>query len=265
VPTAGYFFRDIPFLGIWGLKYYPFWHPYLPSDREVILAAIGVPVNTPSFVDVVEAGSLPNVSFVDPAFNAEGAGMSGDDHPLSDIRIGERFIADVYHALADAGYLDRTVLVVTFDEWGGFFDHVPPPQVIDDTDPSTVDHTGNSSIPTDGQLVPNYGQLGFRVPAIVVSNLAPARVIHHGPFEHTSTLAFIESTFGLQPLTARDTNAENLGQVLLRRPRRPVPPGTIPTSSDVPGPADPKLAVCSVRSVQSISPPPVLHGRAATR
>ena len=148
------------------------------------------------------AGNLPNVSFVDPAFDTEGNGTSADDHPLADIRLGERFIADAYHALADAGYLDNTVFMVTFDEWGGFFDHVPPPRVIDDTDPATVDHTGDSTTPTDGQLVPDYTQLGFRVPAIVVSNLARPRVVHDGPFEHTSTLKLIESTFGLQPLTA---------------------------------------------------------------
>jgi Phosphoesterase family len=105
--------------------------------------------------------------------------------------------------MAGAGYLDNTVLVITFDEWGGFFEHVRPPQVTD-TDPATVDHTGNSTTPTDGQLVPDYRQLGFRVPCIVVSNLARPRVAHDGPFEHTSTLKMIETTFGLQPLTARD-------------------------------------------------------------
>jgi phospholipase C len=149
------------------------------------------------------------------------------------------------------------VFIVTFDEWGGFFDHVPPPRVTDDTDPDTVDHTGDSTTPTDGRLVPDYTQLGFRVPAIVVSNLAPARIIHHGPFEHTSTLKLIESTFGLQSLTARDANAMNLGEVLERFPRHRVPAGAIPTSAEVPGPADDAAAICSAASVQSVSPPPV--------
>jgi phospholipase C len=252
VPTGGYFFRDLPFLALWGLKYFPFWHPFAPGDTD----ALGIPVTTPSFLDVVAAGDLPNVSYVDPAFNNENTGTSADDHPLGDIRLGERFVADAYHALADAGYLDDTVLVVTFDEWGGFFDHVPPPQVIDDTDPATVDHTGDGPTPTDGRLVPDYSQLGFRVPAIVVSNLAHPRVVHRGPFEHTSTLALIESTFGLQPLTARDANARNLGEVLRER-RHPVRPGVIPTSSEVPGPADGAAAVCSAASVQSVSPVPV--------
>src|SRR5216684_2808790 len=252
IPTGGYFFRDLPFLALWGLKYFPFWHPFAASDTD----ALGIPVNTLPFLDTVAQGLLPNVSFVDPAFDTEGNGTSADDHPLGDIRLGERFIADTYHALASAGYLDNTVLVVTFDEWGGFFDHVPPPQVIDDTNPADVDHTGDGTTPTDGQLVPDYKQLGFRVPAIVVSNLAPARVVHHGPFEHTSTLKLIASTFGLPSLTAREAHAQNLGQVLRRSPRHSVQAGAIPTSSQVLGPVSDAAAVCSAGSVQSVSPAP---------
>jgi phospholipase C len=256
IPTGGYFFRDLPFLGLWGTKYYPFWHPFAAGDAT----GLGIPVVTPTFIDTCAAGNLPNVSFIDPAFDTEGNGTSADDHPLADIRLGERFIADAYHALASAGYLDNTVFVVTFDEWGGFFDHVPPPHVIDDTNPADVDHTGDGTTPTDGQLIPDYTQLGFRVPAIVISNLALPRVIPHGPFEHTSTLKLIESTFGLQPLTARDANARDLGLVLADHPRPAVPARAIPTSSDVPGPANDAAAVCSATSVQSVSPPPARAG-----
>ncbi|MBO0784533.1 MAG: phospholipase [Actinobacteria bacterium] len=257
VPTGGYFFRDLPFLALWGTRYFPFWHPFAEGDTD----ALGIPVTTPSFTDLAAQGALPNVCFLDPAFDTEGNGTSADDHPLADIRLGERFIADAYHALASAGYLDSTVMVVTYDEWGGFYDHVPPPQVTDDTNPDDVDHTGDSATPTDGQLVPDYRQLGFRVPAIVVSNLADPRVVHRGPFEHASTLKLIESTFGLQPLTARDANALDLGLALRDSPRpHPVSPGAIPASSQVPGPPDGAAAVCSAASVQSVSPAPVRHG-----
>jgi phospholipase C len=260
IPTGGYFFRDEPFLALWGLKYYPFWHLFGPGDVDVL----GIPVNTLSFLDTVAQGLLPNVSFVDPEFALADNGTGADDHPKGDIRRGERFIADTYHALASAGYLDNTVLVITFDEWGGFFDHIRPPQVIDDTDPATVDHTGNSTTPTDGQLVPNYAQLGFRVPAIVVSNFAQARVASAGPFEHTSSLKMIESTFGLQALTARDANAMDLGQVLRHRVANPVPQSAIPTSDQVPGPATDAAAFCSAASVQSVSPAPTSqHGGGA--
>ncbi|MGW0628757.1 alkaline phosphatase family protein [Streptomyces sp. NPDC002758] len=254
IPTGGYFFRDAPFLGLWGTKYAPFWRPFTPGDAQ------GIPVAGPSFTEAAAQGNLPNVSFIDPAFDAESSGTSGDDHPFGDIRLGERFIADAYHALADAGYLDNTVFVITFDEWGGFYDHVPPPRVVDDTDPAHVDHTGDGATPTEGRLIPDYRQLGFRVPAIVVSNLAPAQVAHHGPFEHASSLKLIENTFGLRPLTARDANAQDLGRVLHNKPRRSVPAGAIPTSAEVLGPVSDAAAACSAGSAPSVSPAPLQTG-----
>src|SRR5262249_47688631 len=151
---------------LWGRKYVPFWHLYGPGDSDVL----GIPVTTPNFFDTITAGDLPNVSFVDPNFALADDGTGSDDHPKADIRRGERFIADVYHALATAGYLKNTVLVITFDEWGGFYDHVRPPKVIDHTNPATVDHHGDKT--TDGHKHPNYRQLGFRVPCVVVSELA---------------------------------------------------------------------------------------------
>jgi phospholipase C len=282
IPTGGYYYVDAPFLALWAspaiepgatFKYQAFMHPF--SDADAATAALS---SGTSFVAACQNGTLPNVCYIDPAFDTEANGTSGDDHPQGDIRLGERFIADAYHALADNGYLDDTVFIVTFDEWGGFYDHVPPPQVIDDTNPADVMHAGDSTTPTDGQLYPNYKQLGFRVPGLVISNLArPHRVVHSGPFEHCSSLALIESTFGLTPLTARDRHARNLREVLLPFPvpaPYAVPPSAIPTSSDVIGPAisppseselsilegtaqfDP-AAICSADSVQSVSPAPV--------
>ena len=260
IPTGGYFFSDLPILALWGEKYLPFWHKFERGDTD----ALGIPVKTRPFLETVAEGRLPNVSFIDPAFDTESNGTSADDHPLADIRLGERFIADAYHALDKAGYLDKTVLLVTFDEWGGFFDHVKPPKVIDDTNPKDVNHSGDGKKPTDGQLIPDYRQLGFRVPAVVISNLARrGRVVSKGPFEHTSSLKLIETTFGLHPMTARDKHALNLGWVLDQVPHPPVPAGAIPVSGDVPGPKNDADAVCSARSVQSVSPPPVREGKAA--
>ena len=95
----------------------------------------------------------------------------------------------------------------------------------------------------------------------MVSNLARRQVVHHGPFEHTSTLKLIETTFGLQTLTARDAHAESLGKVLDRSPRRGVPAGAIPISGQVLGPVSDPAAICNADSVQSVSPAPVRHGR----
>jgi phospholipase C len=284
IPTGGYYYRDQPFLALWAspaiepgatFKYQAFFHPFSDADASTAALSAGE-----SFIAACQSRTLPNVCYIDPAFDNEGTGTAADDHPLADIRLGERFIADAYHALADNGYLDSTVFIVTFDEWGGFYDHVPPPRVVDNTNPANVMHEGDSTTPTDGQLVPDYRQLGFRVPGIVVTNLArPHQVIHEGPFEHCSSLALIESVFGLNPLTARDENARNLLDILRPAPVRPplaVRPSAIPQSTNVIGPPvsapsesllevlegtasyDP-AAICSASSVQSVSPAPANH------
>jgi phospholipase C len=255
IPTGAYFFRDLPFLGLWGAKYIPFWHPFYSNAENVS----GVPLaSSPTFLDLVKAGNLPNVSFIDPAFDTEGKGTSADNHPLADVRLGERFIADAYHALASAGYLDDTVFVINYDEWGGFYEHVSPPKVIDNTDPATVNHTGDPATPVDGQTMPDYRQLGFRVPTVVVSNLTRRGVHHDGPLEHSSNLKLIEETFGLSPLTARDANAVSLGVLLEgHRHHHPVDPADIPTSDQVVGPVSQAAAACSETSVQSVSPEPL--------
>ena len=186
--TGGYYFVDEPFLGLWGARYASLMHP---------VAQLAVDAN---------AGTLPNVSFVDPSFANEGEGQSGDYHPHGDIRAGEAFLSLVYHTLRNSPSWDKTVLVVNFDEWGGFFDHVPPPKVIDDT--------VKAEMTPDGAPHPDYTQLGFRVPCIVASPWSKQQVLHDGPYEHTSVLKMIEWRWGLDPLTERDRNALNLAEVL---------------------------------------------------
>ncbi len=202
-PTGRYYFSDLPFLGLWGAKYLPISEQY------------------PQFLADAQSGTLPNVSIVDPRFEDEGSGTSGDDHPLSDLRAGDAFLSEVFHALSSGPSWDRTMLVVNYDEWGGFFDHVPPPrlapgnQYID-----TVDVVRSAS----GSIEKVLG--GFRVPCIIASpftkgNPDDPRVVSK-MFDHTSVLAFIESNWRLKPITPRDASAvgnsadalSNIGHVL---------------------------------------------------
>ena len=273
-PTGAYYFQDAPFLALWGQKYAQFVRPYssatpVPQNGVIdgtSLPAITIPPQGESFLDAIRNGALPNVSYVDPSFVDEGAGTSDDDHPLADVRLGDKVIANVYHALSDAGLLDSTILVVTFDEWGGFYDHVPPPKVIDDTDPSKVDHTGDTT--TQGQTHADYAQLGFRVPCIVVSPFGKPAVVGAGPkgepYEHTSSLAMIHSLFGTKPITARDRNAYNLLNSLDLGTRRKDDPSTlIPTADQVGGPALGAAAACGTPlSTASVSPSPITSGSA---
>ena len=247
IPTGGYYYQDSPFLALWAS----------PGDRargDVQVPGVLPPVQptpTPStaalsagtsFVAACENGTLPNVCYIDPAFDNEGTGTSGDDHPLGDIRLGERFIADAYHALADNGYLDDTVFIVTFDEWGGFYDHVPPPRVIDDTNPANVMHAGDSSHPDRRPADPRLPAArlpGARDRGVQPGAAGPGRA--RGAVRARSSLALIESTFGLYAAhRARPARAEPVRSSCCLSPVPPrfaVRPSSIPTSSDVIGPA----------------------------
>jgi len=193
--TGTLYHQDLPFLALWRQRYLKIIKPF---DRFLLDAA---------------SGSLPNVSFVDPAFAGEDQGASRDDHPHADVRSGESFISTVYEAVRHSPQWDRTVMVINYDEWGGFFDHVAPPRVVDDTPRKPGG--------------PDWMQLGFRVPNVVISPYARSgRIVRGGaPFEHTSVLKMIEWRWGLKPLTARDAHARNLADYLdfSSKPRRDVP------------------------------------------
>ena len=184
-PTGRYYSTDLPFTALWGQKYAGFTFPFS------------------QFLTDCEAGNLPNVAFVDPEFLGEGQGFSRDDHPHADVRAGEFFINTVYNAVRNSPNWASTVLVINYDEWGGFYDHVVPPHVIDE---NQLAGTGMDCT-----------QLGIRVPLAVVSPFAPKGLIVHdnnGPFEHTSVLRMIEWRWGLNAMTARDANARNLADLL---------------------------------------------------
>lgn len=169
------------------------------------------------------AGQLPAVSFVDPYSPMLGA---ADDHPFSDIRNGDAFLSQMYHALANGPCWRSSVLIITFDEWGGFFDHVPPPRV---AAPNAVD--------TD--LIDGRALLGFRVPTLIVSPFSMGSPlfprVNSTVFDHTSVLKLIEWRWNLKPLTARDASDEigNLASTLdfaNPRTKTPVLPVTVPVA-----------------------------------
>jgi phospholipase C len=182
------------------------------------------------FFTDAKAGTLPNVTFIDPDYTtvSEFVGTSNDDHPHGNILSGEAWIADVYNAVKTSPQWGKSVLVVNYDEHGGFYDHVPPPTVIDDNiNPNAGPH-------------PDYARLGFRVPAIAIGPFAPSKVESAGPYEHCSVLRMIEWRWGLAPMTARDAHANNLANALdftARRPALDLPAFTAPPTSPCPHPS----------------------------
>ncbi len=196
--SGRYYFSDLPFLALWGTRY----------------ANISKPFS--QFLADAMAGTLPNVAFIDPRFEDEGSGTSGDDHPHADIRTGEAFLNQIYDALRGSPDWSKTVLIITYDEWGGFFDHVPPPLAPIPTATATA---GDAD-----------GRLGFRVPCVIISPYARRGAIPHGQYDHTSILKMIEWRFGLPALSNRDSSANNLAEVLtLSAPDSNAPAFTVPT------------------------------------
>jgi phospholipase C len=172
-----YFFNNLPFLALWGLKY---------------VFSTGL---FAEFLRSAASGTLPAVSFVDPIFTVLDDGTGNDDHPHADIRNGDAFLASIVHAVTSGPAWQKTVLVITFDEWGGFFDHVPPPRVVA---PNSV----------DPDEVNGHVLLGFRVPVVVVSPFTRNAGVSHTLIDHTSILKLIEWRWGLPPLTACDASAQ---------------------------------------------------------
>ncbi len=162
--------------------------PFLIIIPEVIPDGVHFKSYEDLFADA-EAGTLPQVVLVDPIFG------KADDHPPAHPVAGQVFVASVYDALARSPQWDRTLLIITYDEHGGFFDHVPPPKAADD------------------RAEAGFDQLGFRVPTLVVGPWVKADHVSHVIRDHSSILALLEQLHGLPPLTARDAAADDLLEV----------------------------------------------------
>ena len=178
-----------------------------------------------SFLEDAAAGTLPAVSWIDPAFsNFNPLGFPvNDDHPPADVKDGQDLVLAAYDALAASPLWDRSLLVIVYDENGGFYDHVPPPGAADD-DPA------------------RFGSYGVRVPAIIVSPWIQPRTVASTVFDHTSIIKTILARFCPQALRERPparttrarlgpqypglrvAQASHLGELLTRNTPRAAPP-----------------------------------------
>jgi phospholipase C len=226
-PTGRYYYSDVPFVALWGGTY----------------SSISSPFS--EFLSDAAAGTLPNVSYVDPKFAGEADGTSADDHPLADIRAGDAFLSQVFHAVASGPGWDKTVLVINYDEWGGFFDHVVPRRITAGVPIGAAPTSGlDTDLNSEGKVLS-----GFRVPCMVVSPFSriggKQAAVTHNFYDHTSVLKLIEWRWGLQPLTQRDAShaptdpgnlatALNFSHPVTKVPKLPVLPPFTPTACAAP-------------------------------
>ncbi|MFJ5926995.1 alkaline phosphatase family protein [Kitasatospora sp. NPDC092948] len=159
--------------------------------------------------------------FVEPSYghaitHGQSFQCGNSQHPIDDVTRGEALIKYVYESLRQSPHWESSLLVVTYDEHGGFYDHVAPPSAVppgDVCDPANTRHGFR------------FDRLGVRVPAVVVSPWIPAvppggpddrncNLVDHTRYDHASLLATVERLYGLPSLTARDAGADDFRHLL---------------------------------------------------
>jgi phospholipase C len=229
---------------------------YTDEAMNVVLpgywAALGAPTDpanniTGTFFADAAAGTLPQVTLIDPNYD-----VTSQENPQNIVN-GEAFLASVVQAVMASPQWNTTLLIINYDEHGGYFDHVPPPAAM------APDDVGPTLLPAQaGESTYNgFMQYGFRVPSLVVSPYAKrdhvSRVVH----DHTSILATIERKWNLPALTLRDANANDvldfIDMYALRAQTQKFPASTFATFA-APGNTAAAL-MCSTTGPGTIPPP----------
>jgi phospholipase C len=166
-------------------------------------------------------GNLPQLAIIDPDF------LSNDGHPIHDLALSEVFLGAIYRALAASPQWSRCLLVINYDEHGGFFDHVPPPQTAD--------------------ARPEFRQLGFRVPAVVVGPTVWQGRVVSTVFDHTSVAASMRTRFGIASLGSRMDASNDLAPCI--DPARLAAPAS-------PMRTFPLVEITRAQTIQALSRPP---------
>lgn len=170
-------------------------------------------------------------TFIEPSYDAlvNNFKNGNSQHPVGSVHAGEQLIKQVYEIIRQSPRWNESMLIITWDEHGGFYDHVVPPKAT-----------------RTGFLGQSYGyvfdQLGPRVPALVISPWCPKNLIEHRKLEHSAVPATIEQLFGLSPLTVRDQAMLGLQSLATLHSPRQDAPFTLP-------------AVATPREVLVVAPP----------
>lgn len=168
------------------------WVPLLSFDRFLDDPELSSHiVDFSEYYTDLQNNTLPAVSYV--------LLLGATEHPISDPQLGLTTTRTMIHTLMESNAWKSSALIITYDDWGGWYDHVAPPQV------------------------DKYGY-GFRVPALLVSAYARQGYIDHTQLDHTSLLKFIESNWGIAPLAIRDSKANNITSAFdfSNAPREPI-------------------------------------------
>jgi phospholipase C len=187
------------------------WENYVESyptgaTPELFLANDAIPealhhTSLDDFFTAAADGTLPSFSILDPDYDTQS-----QENPQN-IVVGEALLAQVVQALGNSPLWKQTILLVMYDEHGGYFDHVPPPPAIPPDGIPPIVQPGE-------ETYEGFARYGFRVPSVVVSPYAKPDYVSHVVYDQTSVLAFVERKWNLPALTYRDANANDLTDFL---------------------------------------------------
>ena len=211
--------------------------------------------------DLQQPGYADRYIFIEPSYDALNKYRNGtSQHPLGDVTRGEALIQQTYEAIRNSPVWETSLLIVTWDEHGGFYDHVHP---------GPAPAPGDNAPARFNQSGFTFTQYGPRVPAVVISPLIPQNLIDHRVYDHASIPATVESLFGVVPLTQRDRDANALNALCtLTTPRQDTPdrlpsPATFANPAAVANAPSVKLATATVaapnETVNSGNLPAVVH------
>jgi len=207
------------------------------------------------FQAAAAAGTLAPFTFLEPSWGASG----NSQHPNYNVALGEQLIHDVYYALLNSPVWNNTLLIITYDEHGGCYDHVPPP-----TNAVPPDNTA-------GEYGFDFKRFGPRVPTVLVSPLIAAGTVFRVaadamPLDHTVVLKTIETRWSLPSLTARDAAAGDVGAVLtLAAPRTDDPlAGVVVPVATGQGPDEEQPSHLQQVQAELVSQLPVPDGKGGT-
>jgi phospholipase C len=226
---------------------------YAGDDFPMVAALKGIQLDDirsyGKFAGDLQATFPYNYVFIEPSYallnDYKG---STSQHPLDDIRLGEGLIKATYEALRNSPAWEKSVLIITWDEHGGFFDHVAPPEAVAPGD--TAPRAAHNKF---GFTFERYGP---RVPAVVISPWIPKNIIDHRLYDHSSIPATVENLFGLDPLTARDRAASSVLSLLSLEEARDDTPTSLPS---------PKALTEADSLAKALASPPSLTGLAPSR
>ena len=185
--------------------------------------------------------------FIEPSYNVlDEYRNSTSQHPLTDVTLGEALIKTTYEAIRNSTLWEKSLLIITWDEHGGFYDHVAPPLATAPGDDSLSSKRNQAGF--------TFDQYGPRVPALIISPLIPRNLIDHRVYDHSSICATIERLFGIVGLTNRDRTANGVNVLATLSAARPDTPIALPEPAGYARPAAESVAASTTATARTARP-----------